>query len=88
MKDLFNQVDKLKHMCVCAVLMVWFKVILEVINPYGGLLNTVSAGIIVLLVAITKELVDYFTKKGVASWRDFYADIIGLLSTFLPLMFI
>lgn len=86
MVDLFKQVDKLQHMLLCAVLVVWIKTILELFNPYGGLLNTVSAGLLVLLIAGTKELVDYFTKKGVASWKDFYADMIGIISTVLPLM--
>lgn len=88
MKDFFNSKDKLQHMLLSAVIVVVFKVIAELVNPFGGVVNTAFAGLLTLVVGATKELVDYFTKTHVSSWKDFLADIIGLLSTMIPLMFI
>lgn len=88
MKDLFNSPDKLQHMLLSAVLVVIFKAIAELVNPFGGAINTLFAGLLTLVIGATKEIVDHFTKTRVSSWRDFLADTIGTVSTVIPLMFI
>ena len=87
MANIFNQSDKLKHMLACATLTVWFKVIMELINPYAGAENTILAVIITLFIGLTKEIIDYICDET-ASRKDILADFIGTMVVALPLMFI
>ena len=88
MGSMFRQIDKMWHIYGCALLTVIFKVLMEIIYPYGGAVNTMIASVLTLFLAGIKELVDFICKTGTASKKDLYADCIGTFSVALPLMFI
>ena len=88
MEEFFTQKDKLQHILISALLMVWFRVLLAFPLSYKKVFVTLIAAGIVLLIGATKEVVDHFSKKRVASTKDFIADCIGVALVFLPLIFI
>ena len=70
-KDFFNQVDKLKHIFVCIVLMTILK---PIVGTFFAIVITA-----VISIAIKEFLIDKKLGKGQFDVKDIYADIIGII---------
>ena len=66
--------DKLLHF-ICAMITVQFLYLM--FSSFGMPLCPVASASLTLAVCAIKELLDKLSKKGVASWGDFVAGIIG-----------
>lgn len=62
-------IDGLTHIIVMAVIS---KLVLFIVPVWVMLL-------LMLLVAVSKELLDRFTGQGSAEWKDLLCDVIGIL---------
>lgn len=70
-KNFFNQVDKLKHILLCIVMMSIFKLIFGVML---AILITAAISI-----GIKEFLIDKKLGKGQFEIKDIYANIIGII---------
>ena len=66
--SLFRE-DKLKHIVVCAIMMIALSLVLP----------KWIAAIVILSIGIGKEVYDKVSKKGWAEWKDIICDIIGII---------
>ena len=82
----YTEKDKLKHIIVESMITLYCYCILHLFlaKPISLLLAALTA----LIIGLLKEFADSKNDKHVASRKDLNADVIGILITTIPLIFI
>lgn len=84
--ETYTEKDKLKHIIVeSAITLYCYCGLHFFMNKYVAILISV---LVAVLVGLFKEIADSKNDKHVASKKDFTADLIGVVITVIPLIFI